>query len=203
MRSSLPTSHGFVPLPSPTGGPYVNPLPPSADSPFETQFAFTGSSDCTPVLCVPAALAYRDALGGDAAIHAYCTRLARDGGARVAALLGTEVLDNEAATLGRCFFANVRLPLSLAACEAQAQAKGVARDVVQAKVKAWAAEVMVREYGGFQALVEYGGGWWARLSAMVYLEMADFEWGAGVLKKICERVERGEWLDGEGVKKIE
>ncbi|OJD32002.1 aminotransferase family protein [Diplodia corticola] len=205
MRSTLPTSHGFRPLPDPTStDPYINPLPPSvSESDFVANFAFTGSGDCTPFLCVGAALAYRASLGGEAGIRHYCEGLAREGGQRAAKILGTEVLDNATRTMGACFFANVRLPLSLAKCEDVAKARAKARggDVVLAeaevlaRVKNWAAGVMVREYGGFQALIEYGGGWWSRLSAMVYLEVADFEWAAGVLKEVCERAERGEWLD--------
>ncbi|KAB2577923.1 Hercynylcysteine sulfoxide lyase [Lasiodiplodia theobromae] len=208
MRSTLPTSHGFVPLPDPDAAgeePYINPLPPSGESAFEGNFAFTATLDNSPLLCVSAALAYRQSLGGEAAIRTYCETLARDGGARVAALLGTEVLDNATRTMGRCFFANVRLPLALAVCEEAAAAaapqreregkRAIAKAEVPALVKNWAARTMVKDYGGFQALIEYGGGWWARLSAMVYLEMADFEWAAGVLKKVCERAERGEWMD--------
>ncbi|EOD49103.1 putative aminotransferase family protein [Neofusicoccum parvum UCRNP2] len=206
IRSTLPTSHGFSPRPVPGAPASINPLPPTGESNFESNFAFTGSGDWSPFLCVGAALAYRASLGGEAAVRSYCSALARQGGARAAALLGTEVLENGAGTLGRCFFANVRLPLDLAACEALAVAraaeraaagkKAVAREEVPALVKNWAARTMVMEYGGFQALIEYGGGWWARLSAMVYLEVADFEWAAGVLKKVCERAEEGEWLDG-------
>ncbi|KAL1615411.1 hypothetical protein SLS54_009065 [Diplodia seriata] len=205
MRSTLPTSHGFIPLPDPAAPAYINPLPPSGESDFEANFAFTGSGDFTPFLCVPAALAYRESLGGEAAIRAYCENLARDGGRRAAQILGTELLDNSSNTLSRCFFANVRLPLALEACEAAAEKAAAAREKegkrvvtnaeVPALVKNWAAATMVREYGGFQALIEYGGGWWARLSAMVYLEVADFEWAAGVLKEVCERAERGEWLN--------
>jgi hypothetical protein len=29
----------------------------------------------------------------------------------------------------------------------------------------------------------------------VYLEMADMEWAAQTLKKLCERVEAGEWAE--------
>ncbi|KAL0264749.1 hypothetical protein SLS55_000700 [Diplodia seriata] len=205
MRSTLPTSHGFIPLPDPAAPAYINPLPPSGESDFEANFAFTGSGDFTPFLCVPAALAYRESLGGEAAIRAYCENLAREGGRRAAQILGTELLDNSSNTLSRCFFANVRLPLALEACEAAAEKAAAAREKegkrvvtkaeVPALVKNWAAATMVREYGGFQALIEYGGGWWARLSAMVYLEVADFEWAAGVLKEVCERAERGEWLN--------
>jgi hypothetical protein len=35
------------------------------------------------------------------------------------------------------------------------------------------------------------------LSGQVYLEMADFEWAAETLKKICARVEAGEWAGKE------
>lgn len=196
MRSTLPTSHGFRPLPDPSAPAYINPLPPSGESHFEANFAFTGTYDCSPFLCVRAALAYRAALGGEAAIRAYCETLAREGGARVAAVLGTEVLDNRTRTMGRCFFANVRLPVDLATCVRVADGR-VKEEEVPALVKNWVAKTMVFEYGGFQALIEYGGGWWARLSAMVYLEMADFEWAAGVLKKVSERVEKGDWLEAK------
>jgi hypothetical protein len=33
----------------------------------------------------------------------------------------------------------------------------------------------------------------------VYLEMGDMEWAAQTLKKVCERVEKGEWV-GKGAK---
>lgn len=39
----------------------------------------------------------------------------------------------------------------------------------------------------------YGGAAWVRLSAQIYLGMKDFEWAAGVLKGLCQRVEGGEW----------
>ncbi|EKG14199.1 Aminotransferase class V/Cysteine desulfurase [Macrophomina phaseolina MS6] len=205
MRSTLPTSHGFVPRPDPTStDPYINPLPPSSaeESAFEENFGFFGSRDNSPFLCVAAALEYRRSLGGEQAIRSYCEALAREGGARVAALLGTEVMDNATHTLSRCFFANVRLPVTLAACETAAEVaaaerrkKAVDRAQVPSLVKNWVARTLVFEYGGFQALIEYGGGWWVRLSAMVYLEMADFEWAAGVLKEVCKRLERGEWLE--------
>ncbi|KAF7344184.1 putative aminotransferase family protein [Mycena venus] len=206
MRSTLPTSHGFLPRPLPGALPTINPLPPTGESLFEENFAFTGTSDWSPFLCIAPALVYRAALGGEAAIRTYCETLAREGGLRVAALLGTEVLENKTGTLGKCFFANVRLPLDLSVCEALAAVKAeeretagkkaVRREAVPGLVKHWALRTMAKEYGGYQALIEYGGGWWARLSTMVYLEMADFEWAAGVLKKICERAEKGEWLDG-------
>ncbi|KAF8162479.1 pyridoxal phosphate-dependent transferase [Mycena galopus ATCC 62051] len=202
MRSTLPTSHGFAPLRLPGAPATINPLPPTGESYFEENFAFTGSSDWSAFLCVASALDYRASLGGEAAIRTYCETLAREGGARAAQLLGTEVLENQAGTLGKCFFANVRLPLDLAACEALAAAreaagkKAVGREEVPSLVKNWVAQTTAKDYGGFQAVIEYGGGWWSRLSAVVYVEMADFEWAAGVLKKVCERAEEGQWLDG-------
>lgn len=37
------------------------------------------------------------------------------------------------------------------------------------------------------------------MSAQVYNEVADFKTVAGVLKGICEKVNRGEWREKDGV----
>jgi selenocysteine lyase/cysteine desulfurase len=205
MRSTLPTSWGLPPLPAAPGDPAITHYPrgphtAADESWFERNFAFIGSGDFAPYLCVPAALEYRASIGGEAAIRAYCEALAREGGRKVAAVLGTEVLDNSTHTLTRCFLTNVRLPVSLAACQelaARAAGEGRAapvRERVSATVKQWIERTTAREYHGFQAVFEYGGGWWVRLSAMVYVDMADFERTAAVLKEVAERAERGDWL---------
>ncbi len=51
-----------------------------------------------------------------------------------------------------------------------------------------------KEYDTFIALIFHGEQWWVRFSAQVYLEMADFEWAAEILKKLCERVMKGDFL---------
>ncbi|KAK5169201.1 hypothetical protein LTR04_006190 [Oleoguttula sp. CCFEE 6159] len=211
MRSTLPTSHGYVPTPRP-GRVINNPLPPSAKSAFVTNFEFVGTIDNSPYLCIPAALAFRQRLThggkrGEAAVAAYCFELARAAGQLTASTLGTNVLArvDAADRTEECCFSNVRLPLEYASVTNAASAPSATNltsgDVDAAKgnhdaairIAQWISQVLVREYATFIAIVFYGDAWWVRLSAQVYLDLADFEWGAGVLKKVCERVRAGEW----------
>lgn len=68
----------------------------------------------TQYICVLAALKFREEVcGGEAKIRSCCKRLAREGGRRIAEIIGTEVLENESKTVQRCCFINVRLPLKL------------------------------------------------------------------------------------------
>jgi selenocysteine lyase/cysteine desulfurase len=55
------------------------------------------------------------------------------------------------------------------------------------------ARTIVEEYNTFIALVVHNNEIIVRLSAQVYLTLADFEYAAKVLKKVCERVRKGEW----------
>ncbi|KAL2352568.1 pyridoxal phosphate-dependent transferase [Cryomyces antarcticus] len=193
MRSTLPTSHGYVPTPRP-GRVINNPLPPSAKSAFVTNFEFVGTIDNSPYLCIPAALAFRQRLThggkrGEAAVAAYCFELARAAGQLTASTLGTNVLArvDAADRTEECCFSNVRLPLDGDVDAAKGNHDAAIR------IAQWISQVLVREYATFIAIVFYGDAWWVRLSAQVYLDLADFEWGAGVLKKVCERVRAGEW----------
>jgi selenocysteine lyase/cysteine desulfurase len=207
IRSTLPTSHGFVPKPRQAnsilsvestltmcrrpGVTINNPLPPSQKTPYITNFEFVGTIDNAPYLCIPTGLKYReDRLGGEAAILQYCHNLARAGGKRVAEILGTEVLENKEETLGNCCMTNVRLPLKVKEVASIAKDEAIGIPVAQ-----FMSKLLVQEYNTFIAFIFYGGAWWVRLSAQVYLELADFEWAAGVLKDVCGRV-----LDGEFVK---
>ncbi|KAK4937364.1 hypothetical protein LTR10_021973 [Elasticomyces elasticus] len=115
MRSSLPTSHYFVPLPRPGVPPANNPLPPTGKSNFVSQFEFVGSVDNAPFLCLEEALRFRkEVCGGEEAIMTYCHHLARAGGRRVAEMLRTEVMDNDTLSLtNECCLVNVRLPLEV------------------------------------------------------------------------------------------
>jgi selenocysteine lyase/cysteine desulfurase len=198
MRSTLPTSWGLPPLPS--SGPVLprGPHNPLDESAFERNFNFIGSGNFSPYLCVPAAFAYRAALGGEDVIRAYCEALARDGGARVAAALGTEVLDNATRTHSRCFFANVRLPISPAACEATRAASTAVpplpKERLPGAVRAWIERASARDHDAFMAAFEFRAAWWVRLSAAVYLDLADFDAAAAILKDLCRRAESGEWL---------
>jgi hypothetical protein len=194
IRSTLPTSHGFIPTPKPGEKIPNNPLPPSNKSPYITNFEFVGSIDNGPYLCVPAALEYRESIGGEKAILKYCHDLAHQAGDLTAKILGTEVMENAEGTLGNCCLRTVRLPLQLAEVQ-----KVAGTDEVGTDVGVWLTGTMVREYDTFIALIFYGGSWWVRWSAQVYLEPSDFEWGAKVLLELCERVMKGEFLEAPGV----
>lgn len=111
----------------------------------------------------------------------YCWDLAAAGGAAAARILGTEVMDDAAGSLTRqCAMVMVRLPV---AAPRGLGAAAAAR--VGGRVQSWMCEEMARRFDTFIAVTFYKGRWWARLSAQIYLEVGDFEWGARVLARLC------------------
>lgn len=114
MRSSLPTSHGFTPLPKgdDDGAGYFNPNQSQALNAFIAQFEYTGTIDTAPILCIPTALEFRRQIcGGEPAIRKYCVELARTGGNLVAEMLNTNILPvSPGKEVG---FTNIRLPLTI------------------------------------------------------------------------------------------
>lgn len=192
MRSTLPTSHGFVARLKPGEKPLLSPLPYNPKPPFVANFEFVGTIDNAPFLCVSTAFAYRrDRLGGEDAVNALLFSLARDAGRLVSKQLGTETMENKEGTLGRCAFSNVRLPLD--AAELVALVGEDQKAALGGLVRDWMSLVLVKEYDTFMAFMWYGGAWWVRLSAQVYLDMDDFQKGANVLTEVCGRVKRGEF----------
>ncbi|KAK8080839.1 pyridoxal phosphate-dependent transferase [Apiospora hydei] len=187
IRSSVPTSHGYVTTQTNTNGtPRINPLPKSANSHFVNSFEFTGTVDCSPYLCVTDALQWRqEVLGGERKILEYTQTLAREGGKRAAAILGTEVLENSTGTLGRCGMTNVALPIQVTADGALPAAEVPA-------VTNWILGKLMKDYNTFIPLFHGNGKIWARMSAQVYLELEDFEWAGRALLEICQRVAAGE-----------
>jgi selenocysteine lyase/cysteine desulfurase len=192
MRSTLPTSHGFVPAPTEDGSAaFSSPLPPSSKTEFVNSFEFVGSVDNSPVLCVPAAIEWRKKLTwgdkrGEEAIYAYTAHIAREAGEFMAAAFGTEVMENAEGTLTNCPFSNVRLPLSFEALAQKDEAKAW-------RILHWINGTLIKEFDTFMGLNFHAGAWWARCSGQVYLTTEDYEWATGVLKGVCERVEKGEW----------
>ena len=89
---------------------------------------------------------------------------------------------------------NVRLPLDIAALEAFGGNHGIERDDVLPKVRYWICGVLVEEFKCYVQIMPLQGDLWVRWSAQIYLEEADFEWAAEVLKGVCERVGKGEWI---------
>ena len=189
IRSTLPTSHGFVP--KQPDSIKNNPLPPSSKSEFVTNFEFVGTHDGAPYLTISAALEWRSKVTwngktGQDAVIGYMQHLARRSGQIVSATLKTEILENEEGTLGQCSFSNIQLPLSFAEDAASDEAKAI-------EIGQWIEKTSVRDYNTFIVQRFFGGAWWTRMSAQIYLTEQDFEWAGHILNEICARVRKGEW----------
>lgn len=202
IRTTLPTSWGFVPASTPETGTSALTLQESPKTRFEQLFEFVATADDSPYLCVPAALDFRaQVCGGEDRVFAYLDELANQGGEIVAAALGTEVLQEgglgkggERSRWRRCAMVNVRLPVAVGG-GAGREGDCVLKEEkdVQAALK-WIGETLVQNYGTFVPVFKYGGSLWARLSAQVYLEREDFVWVGGVLREICEKIIKGEMV---------
>ena len=189
MRSSLPTSHGFVPLPTKGKVEIQNPLGESLESPFVALFEFAATIDNSPYLCVAEAIKYRqDVCGGEKRITEYCKQVARGGGRAAAEILGTEIMDNKEGTLTQCALSNVRLPLTIGDAEGQIKGDHISR------AGKWMQDVLAQENDTFIPIYFYENSLWVRFSGQIYLEEKDIVWGAELLKKLCRRVENGEYM---------
>lgn len=111
IRSTVPTSHGYVPLSS--AAPRADQLPPTTKSVFVNAFEYVGTLDNSPYLCVKDALDFRErVLGGEARIQRYMRTLAAEGGVKVSEKLRTWVLRNgHGDSLTTCAMVNVAMPL--------------------------------------------------------------------------------------------
>lgn len=204
IKSTLPTSHGYVS----EKGTRFNPLPPSSKSVFVNNFEFVGTIDDSPYLCVKDSIRWREeVLGGEEKILAYLWKLAKEGGKKVAEILGTEVMDNSTGTLTDCAMVNVALPLWVnrdADEKEKAEAETNGEPKTTATIPAedanvatnWVLRTFMSDYNTFIVVYLYRGRWWTRLSAQVYLDMEDFEWAGKTLKEVCERAANGEYLAG-------
>jgi hercynylcysteine S-oxide lyase len=180
LPSTLATSHGYVPK----SGSRFNPLPPSSKTTFVNNFEFVGTIDNAPYLCVADSIRWREeVLGGEKRVLEYTQGLAKAGGLRVAEILGTHVLENQSGTLGRCTMVNVALPLWVGTGP-----EGKVLSTSEAPgVKQWMEETLIADHNTFIQLFIYQQRFWTRLSAQVYLDMSDFEFGGRVLESMCAR----------------
>jgi selenocysteine lyase/cysteine desulfurase len=199
IRSTLPTSWGFKEL-----GLLPNTVDPKGafgsdvESEYIGNFEFVGTIDNAPYLCVPKGLEWREELGGEKVIIKYCTKLAQDAGKLIAEALGTETMDNHTKTLSQCCMAMVRLPVDVEKASQMGEKAGLNKQEVGGAVTGWLLRKMLDDYGTFLQVLFYGGAWWARLSGQVYLELSDFEGVAPLLMQLCERAEKGEWIEVAG-----
>jgi len=186
ILSTFPTSHGYAPIMRPGKPPINNPLPPSTKPRFIEMFEFVGTADYSPYLCIPAALEFRrEICGGEDAIMTYSHDIVMQGAQRIAEILGTEIMDNDAHTMTRqCCMINVRLPI-------QAGVDVIGEQQLK-RVNAFIGETLIRDYHSFVATVFHNGIWLARLSGQIYLEMEDFEFAGRALLDVCDGIKRDE-----------
>lgn len=202
IRTSLPTSHGFSPLPWTARNIRENLKRDPQHNAFEALFNWVATSDDSAYLCIPAAIEFRQTrCGGEEKIASYCNGLAYEAGNRLADILGTQVLSEAgvdrnkqcASQLRQCPFANVQLPIGLKETSSESKySASIKKDDVNA-VARWMEKELVFRHKTFVPVFLEGDNMWVRLSAQIYLEMFDFEWLGDVLKGLVERVGSGEY----------
>lgn len=193
MRSTLPTSHGFQPLPETLKGKtFVRPHTEGTNE-FVSLFQYYGTIDFGPPLCIPAAIDFRQNIcGGEEKIRKYCRDLAREGEARAAQILGTKPIP--VSEEKRTSFANLRLPIDVSTTENK-NPETIPLDDVPL-VLSWVMRHLYEDHNVFVNVSYISGALWARFSAMVYLELEDFEYCARALKELSERVLKGDYKSG-------
>ncbi|KAI1321695.1 putative aminotransferase family protein [Xylariaceae sp. FL0255] len=191
IRTSLPTSHLYRGAPPNGGAEDEN------SNSFVEMFDFTGTADTTNYLCVKAALDFRSKVcGGEAAIQSYCRSVARDGAEAVAQILATDIMDCEGSCIRDCNLQNVRLPLAVLSSSSEiSDGNGKIDPKTAAQLIQWFKKTGVAESGFYFQVCFYGGVLWWRLSGIIYVDVDDFKRGAEVLKTLCERASKGEYLD--------
>lgn len=136
---------------------------------------------------MPAAIAFREDIGGEEAIRTYCWDVARQGGERVAEILGTHAMDNKTKTMTQCCFSTVRLPLDFKPeGEALAEKSFSVKDAE--KIANWMKLTALNDFDTYFQIGFHAGSMWIRLSGQIYLGFKDFEWVGFKLKELCRRV---------------
>jgi len=141
-------------------------------SDFQEEFFWTGTMDYSPYMTIPAALKFREDIGGENAIISYTHRLAVDGGNYIANVLGTEVLQDED-QIGN--IVDVRLPINNP-------------DNPVLYNNFWIDTLFSRFSEVFAPAHRHGGQWWVRISAQIYNDLTDFEVLGNVFKRICDEI---------------
>ncbi|KAJ5960789.1 Pyridoxal phosphate-dependent transferase major region subdomain 1 [Penicillium vulpinum] len=188
MRSTLPTSHGFVPRSPGKTSCSTSKEPVREKTEFVSNFEFVGTTDNFAFLTVPDAIRWRQMVcGGETKIRDYCIQLAHKGGQTVADILGTVILDNAAHNSTDCFMVNILLPIKKPTLGDGSLVKR--RNNPDMTVTEWMQQTMIKLYNTFMPVFPFQGSWWVRLSGQIYLEASDFEWAGWTLKDLCEKLQ--------------
>ena len=194
IRSSLPTSHGFDPLPREGDKEIVNPLmlAGNSKSKFVMMFEFVATLDVSPYLCIEEALKFRrDICGGEEKIMTYCEGISNEGGAKIAEILGTEIMENGEKPLAKCALTNVRLPLIIGDGPGEIAQK----DTITVAI--WLTEILAKMHDVYLPAFVHAEAFWTRLSGQIYLEVEDCIRGARILRDLCNRAKEGEYLGNQ------
>lgn len=157
IRSSLPTSHGFDPLPRADGEEIFNPriISSGRKSKFETLFEFVATRDASSYLCVSEALKFRrEVCGGEEMMTRHCEDLSNRAGKLCADVLGTKIMQNKDETLTKCFMVNIELPMKVG------PEKGNIPEKDTYEVASWIATTMVKEYDMYSPVFTHRGKFW-------------------------------------------
>ncbi|RDX57398.1 PLP-dependent transferase [Lentinus brumalis] len=173
IKSSLPTSHQYV---SPNSPKYKE-----LGTNFVMQHEWTGTTDETPYITVPTAIAFREWLGGEQAIYDYCHKLAMDGARRLAEIMGTKLLDESGVLVAT--MSNVYLPLPVEKAPGE-----IYSPEVLANISMFMMNKLLFEYNTYAGHFFHNGAWMCRCSAQVFNDMSDFEYVGKVFNTICEEV---------------
>ncbi|KAJ7477908.1 pyridoxal phosphate-dependent transferase [Mycena galericulata] len=180
VKSSFPTSKVYV-------SPQDRAWPGES---FEEQYYWNGTIDFVPPLSISAALQFRQWLGGEEKIGAYCRSLARRGGARLAEVWGTRVMDDpERSESGggewTLNMVNVQLPLPPSVLPSDALGALFTRRMLTPEADSGSNEKPKKVSAG---VFYHNGAWWVRCSTQVWNELRDFELLGRVLGATCEEI---------------
>ncbi|KAJ3756367.1 PLP-dependent transferase [Lentinula raphanica] len=167
-------SRGIMITSIPTSASYVSPGPDRPETNIISQFQYNGTIDYTPYLSIHYALQWREWVGGEAAIHDYCNKLAREGGRLLANNMATEVMDPDGEfTLA---MVNVVLPFpkDFSATYDASVSTALTNKLLFQNI--YAVTFWHRQL------------WWTRVSAQIWNELSDFEVLGNALVSICGEI---------------
>lgn len=131
--------------------------------------------DPSPFLCVGAAMDYRASIGGEEAIRKYTHDVAVKGGALVAEMLGTQVMENSTKTL-TVSMVNVEVP-------------AFKTSKSDAEVAAFFLNKSVYKYHTMFPIYKNNGKWWIRLCGQIYVDLDDFKKAGESILNIVKDIE--------------
>ncbi|KAJ7305564.1 pyridoxal phosphate-dependent transferase [Mycena albidolilacea] len=167
VKSSFPTSKLYV-------SPQDRTFPGES---FIEQYNWNGTINFVPPLSITAALEFREWLGGETMINAYCHDMAVRGGAYLASFFGTRVMDHTGEFT--CNMVNVQIPLP-----SDVLPSDEINDIFYHKMLA----PTNRKTKVSAGIFHHNGAWWTRCSAQIWTELSDFALLGSVLKEVCAEV---------------